>query len=254
LFLTPLAVGAAYYVIPRLTKTPLYSHTLSLVGFWLLVAFYSHIGGHHILQAPIPNWLRAISVIDSVAMGLPVLVVLMNLWLTVRGRAAKIWGDASGLFVMTGTIWYLLTCVQGPAQSLPQLQRVTHFNNWTVGHAHIAVLGFAGFIALGTFWHVIPLVTKRKLYSQRLVFFQYGMVMTGLTGFFVVLTTAGLIQGHGWYNGETVYRMLPEIAVYMGLRALFGIFIVTAALVGFYNLMMTLRYGEPFEPGLIEEE
>jgi cytochrome c oxidase cbb3-type subunit 1 len=172
LFLTPLAVGAAYYVIPRLTKTPLYSHTLSLVGFWLLVAFYSHIGGHHILQAPIPNWLRAISVIDSVAMGLPVLVVLMNLWLTVRGRAAKIWGDASGLFVMTGTIWYLLTCVQGPAQSLPQLQRVTHFNNWTVGHAHIAVLGFAGFIALGTFWHVIPLVTKRKLYSQRLVFFQ----------------------------------------------------------------------------------
>jgi cytochrome c oxidase cbb3-type subunit 1 len=80
------------------------------------------------------------------------------------------------------------------------------------------------------------------------------MVMTGLTGFFVVLTTAGLIQGHGWYNGETVYRMLPEIAVYMGLRALFGIFIVTAALVGFYNLMMTLRYGEPFEPGLIEEE
>ncbi len=254
LFLTPLAVGAAYYVIPRLTKTPLYSHTMSLLGFWLLVAFYSHIGGHHLLQSPIPGWLKAISVIDSVAMGLPVLVVLLNLWLTMRGNSAKIWRSPSGLFVMGGTIWYLLTCIQGPAQSLPQLQRVTHFNNWTVGHAHIAVVGFAGFIAIGTLWHVVPLITKRRLYSSRLVFFQFGLITTGLIGFFVVLTTAGLIQGHGWYNGETVYRMLPEIAVYMGLRALFGVFIVTSAFVGFYNLIMTVKVGEPFDPSAVEEE
>ena len=26
------------------------------------------------------------------------------------------------------------------------------FNNWTVGHAHIAVLGFAGFIGMGAMW------------------------------------------------------------------------------------------------------
>ena len=55
LLLTPLAVGAAYFVIPRVTRTPLYSHTLSLVGFWTLVALYTHIGGHHILQAPDPQ-------------------------------------------------------------------------------------------------------------------------------------------------------------------------------------------------------
>ncbi|HEX2926539.1 MAG TPA: cbb3-type cytochrome c oxidase subunit I, partial [Ruminiclostridium sp.] len=43
LLLTPLAVGAAYYVVPRITKTPIYSHSLSLIGFWTLVALYSHI-------------------------------------------------------------------------------------------------------------------------------------------------------------------------------------------------------------------
>ena len=88
LLLTPLAVGAAYYVIPRVTQTPLYSHTLSLIGFWTLVALYTHIGGHHILQAPIPNWLKTISVVDSVAMIIPVFTVLVNLWLTARGRGA----------------------------------------------------------------------------------------------------------------------------------------------------------------------
>ncbi|MDP6179037.1 MAG: cbb3-type cytochrome c oxidase subunit I, partial [Desulfatiglandales bacterium] len=34
LLLTPLAVGVAYYVIPSACRSPLYSHTLSLVGFW----------------------------------------------------------------------------------------------------------------------------------------------------------------------------------------------------------------------------
>jgi cytochrome c oxidase cbb3-type subunit 1 len=72
LLLTPLAVAVAYFVIPRVTGRPLYSHALSLVGFWTLIAIYSHIGGHHILQAPIPNWLRTISVIDSMLMFVPV--------------------------------------------------------------------------------------------------------------------------------------------------------------------------------------
>jgi cbb3-type cytochrome oxidase subunit 1 len=65
--------------------------------------------------------------------------------------------------------------------------------------------------------------------------------MIGLVGFFIVLTIAGLIQGEGWYNGETVYRVLPEIHPYMVLRAVFGIFIISGALIGFYNLLMSIR-------------
>jgi len=58
LLLTPLALGAGYFVIPRITKTPIYSYTLSFIGFWGLVTFYSHIGGHHLLQAPVPSCLK----------------------------------------------------------------------------------------------------------------------------------------------------------------------------------------------------
>ncbi len=244
LLLTPLAIGVAYFVLPRVAKAPLYSHVLSLVGFWSLIALYSHIGGHHILQSPIPNWLKTISVVDSVAMIVPVFTVLANLWLTVRGSGGKVWSSPAGRFVMAGSLWYLLVCVQGPVQSLPAVQRVTHFNNWTIGHAHVGVLGFAGFIALGGLWHVLPMVCGRRVYSPKLVNLQFGLVLFGLMGFFLVLTAAGLIQGSAWYNGETVYRVLPQIAVYMGLRALLGLFIITAAFVGLYNLVMTLRRGE----------
>jgi cytochrome c oxidase cbb3-type subunit 1 len=254
LLLTPLAIGAAYFVIPRVTRTPLFSHTLSLVGFWTLVALYSHIGGHHVLQAPIPNWLKTVSVVDSMAMIVPVATVLVNLWVTARGRGGSLWADPAGRFVIAGTIWYLLTCIQGPIQSLPSVQKITHFSNWVVGHAHIAVLGFSGFIALGGLWHILPLASGRRLYSQKLVNLQFGLVLFGLTGFFIVLTTAGLVQGENWRFGEMVYRVLPQIAIYMMLRASLGVFIFSAAAIGLYNVIMTLRSGEPFTPAPLEEE
>jgi cytochrome c oxidase cbb3-type subunit 1/cytochrome c oxidase cbb3-type subunit I/II len=245
LLLTPLAVGAALYVVPRVTRTPLYSHTLSLLGFWTLVALYAHIGAHHILFAPIPNWLKTISEVDSGAMSIPVIIVLVNLWMTARGKGGRLLRDPAGRLVLAGLIWYLFTGVQGSFQSIAFIQRVTHFNNWTVGHAHIAVLGFSGFIALGALWHVLPAAIGYDLYSNRLVHLQFWLLLTGLMGFFVVLTIAGLIQGQSWYNGETVYRALPQIRPYMFARAFFGVSIIMAATLGLYNILMTYRFKKP---------
>lgn len=241
LLLTPLAIAAAYFVVPRITKTPLYSHTLSIIGFWTLVTFYSHIGGHHLLQAPIPAWLKTISVVDSMLMFIPVLIVIVNLWMTWRKKEGVIIRDVAGKWIVMGIIWYLITGAQGSLQSLPNVQKITHFNNWVIGHAHIAILGFSAFIAIGAVWHVLPLITGRKLFSERLANIQFILVMIGLTGFFVVLTTAGLIQGEAWYNGETVYRVLPQIDIYMTLRAAFGLFIITGAIMYLYNLLMSIR-------------
>lgn len=247
LLITPLATGAAYFVIPRVTRTPLNSHTLSLLGFWFLVALYTHIGGHHVLQSPIPNWLKTVSVVDSISMVIPVSIVVLNLWMTARHFGRRVWGDPAARLVMGGIVWYIVTCIQGPLQSLPFLQRVTHFNNWTVGHAHIAMLGFGGYIALGAMWHILPLVTGREVYSQKLVSLQFGLITFGLTGFFLVLTAAGLIQGTAWHNGETVLRVLPQLAPFMASRAALGVFILAAALIGLYNALMTVCCGKEVE-------
>jgi cytochrome c oxidase cbb3-type subunit I len=254
LLMTPLAIAVAYFMIPRLTKTPLYSHTLSLLGFWVLIALYAHIGGHHILQAPIPNWLKTISTVDSMAMILPVSIVLVNLWMTARGREGLLWSDPAGRFVITGTIWYLIVCLQGPLQSLPSVQKITHFTNWTVGHAHIAVLGFAGFIALGGMWHVLPLATGRRIYSKRLVTVQFALILIGLIGFFAVLTAAGLAQGSAWYQSEGVYKTLPQIAIFMVFRAMLGLFIIAGAVIGLCNAILTVTRGEPLDASMPEGE
>ena len=256
LILTPLAVAAAYWVLPRAMNAPVWNHTMSLMGFWILLVIYTHTGTHHLLQAPVPRWLKVISIVDSVGLLIPVWAVLLNLWLPMRGRWGKIHEDVGAKFVFAGTIWYFLVCFQGPVQSLPSVQRLTHFTHWVIGHAHIAVLGFSGFIAIGTMYAILPDVTGKSLYSRRLADFQYWTMLVGLTLMFLVLTAAGLVQGNGWLSGEAFYRIVPQMKVYLLLRAVTGFAILTGIIVMAINVFLTLR--QPMknndERGMMNEE
>ncbi len=104
---------------PHCRRAPLFSHTLSLVGFWSILMFYPHIGTHHLLQTPTPTWLKVVAVTGSVGMLIPVITVLVNLWLTMKGRLASIHADIGGKWVFAGLVWYLFVCFQGAFQSLP---------------------------------------------------------------------------------------------------------------------------------------
>jgi cytochrome c oxidase cbb3-type subunit 1/cytochrome c oxidase cbb3-type subunit I/II len=245
LLLTPLSAAVAYYVIPKACRAPLYSHTLSLFGFWSLLVVYTHIGTHHLLQVPVPTWLKVVAIVDSIAMVIPVMAFLINIWYTAKGKLGEIHSDIGAKFVFTGTVMYFFVSIQGSMMSLPDVQRVTHFNNWVVAHAHIGVLGFAGMIALGGIYYVLPKMTGRPLYSRFLADFQYWLILIGVVGFTVVLTIAGLIQGNAWLNGETIYRILPEIHVYYVVRASLGLMIFSSAVIGLYNIVRTIF----FNPG-----
>jgi cytochrome c oxidase cbb3-type subunit 1 len=245
LLLTPLSAGVAYYVIPKACRAPLYSHTLSLFGFWSLLVVYTHIGTHHLLQVPVPTWLKVISIVDSVAMVIPVMAFLINIWYTAKGKLGEIHADIGAKFVFTGTIMYFFVSIQGSMMALPDVQRVTHFNNWVVAHAHVGVLGFAGMIALGGLYYILPRITGKPLYSRFLADFQYWLILIGVVGFTVVLTIVGLIQGNAWLNGEIVYRVLPEIHIYYITRASLGLMIFSSAILGLYNILRTIF----FNPG-----
>jgi cytochrome c oxidase cbb3-type subunit 1 len=231
------------------SRAPLFSHAVSLVGFWTILMFYPHIGTHHLLQTPAPTWLKIVAITGSIGMLIPVLAVLLNLWLTMRGKLGQIHTDVGGKFVFAGLVWYLFVCLQGSFQALPSVQTVTHLTNWVVAHSHIAVFGFAGFIGLGGIYFITPRVTGRPLYSRKLADIQYWLLLIGLSGFFLALTMAGLIQGTGWLYGKTVYVILSELHIYWVWRLGFGVLIVSGAVVGLYNIARSL-YGS----GLTGEE
>jgi cbb3-type cytochrome oxidase subunit 1 len=95
-------------------------------------------------------------------------------------------------------------------------------------------------ISLGGIYYFLPRITGKTLYSLFLADLQYWLVLIGVVGFTVVLTIAGLIQGNAWLNGETVYRVLPEIHVYFVIRAGLGLMIFCSSGIGFYNILRTI--------------
>ena len=101
-----------------------------------------------------------------------------------------------------------------------------------------------GMIALGGIYYILPRMTGRPLHSRLLADFQYWMILIGTVGFTVVLTIAGLIQGNAWLNGETIYRILPEIHAYYILRASLGLLIFSGAVMGFYNVIRSLFFNK----------
>ena len=54
LWITPAGYVLIYYFLPVAARNPVYSHKLSLVGFWSLALFYPFVGIHHYLYSPSP--------------------------------------------------------------------------------------------------------------------------------------------------------------------------------------------------------
>ncbi len=80
-----------------------------------------------------------------------------------------------------------------------------------------------------------------EIWSERLAHLQYWLMLIGIGGFTFVLTAVGLLQGSAWRNGETVYRVLPEIFPFYIERAALGCFIVTGAAIQVYNYVRTAQ-------------
>src|SRR5579883_850004 len=168
MWFTTVGVGMMYYLLPRLTQAPLYSHGLSMLGFWGIALFYAPTGTHHILQSPVPEWLKAIAVISSIFLLVPVLTVLTNFFMTMKGKWGMAVDDISLRFAVTSCFFYFMTCLQGPFQATRWVNWYIHFTQWVVGHAHAALLGTFSFILTSAFYYMLPRLTGREWHSMGL--------------------------------------------------------------------------------------
>lgn len=245
LWFTTGGVGMVYYFVPLIIRSPLYSHSLSLIGFWSLIFFYTMVGHHHLLETPTPGYLKTIAVIGSMGMFVPVFTFLGNMWMTMRGSWGKIYESVALKFLIVGTIFYFVTCVQGPFQSIQGFNRLVHFTWWIVGHAHLAMLGTMSFWAMGGIFYMVPVIMRRRIWSPALAEAQFWLVTLGFLIMMFTLQIGGLVQGQAWLEGETVYAALPDLHPYAIGRAISGALLFIGFCLQFYNIYKTMRSGEP---------
>ncbi len=242
---TTSGVAIVYYLVPVIIRAPLYSHLLSLIGFWSIAFFYGLVGQHHILSTPTPGWLKTLAVIGSLGLFIPVITFRTNIWLTMRGNWGKIYESLPLKFVIVGTIFYFVTCIQGPMQAIQGFNRLIHFTNWIVGHAHLALLGTFSFWAMGAIYFIIPVSLKRRIYSPGLAEAQFWLVTMGFLLMMLSLQIGGLVQGAMWMNGDPVYKVLPALKPYLVIRAISGAMIVVSGIMQAWNIYKTVTASEP---------
>jgi len=240
LWFTTGTVALLYYIIPKEVKQPLYGYTLALIAFWGLAFFYSAVGTHHILQAPVPEWLKTISVICSVGLLIPVSAFIINIFMTLRGSWRALYYSIPLRFAVTGAAFYLLASFQGSMQALRGFNVFIHFTNWSVAHAHLALLGFVAFSMMGVVYYIVPSICGCNLYSERLAWVHWWMTFIGFIAFFSVLTAAGLVQAAGFSRGIPIVAILPGIHTMFIGRAAAGAVIIAAQYLFAYNMVRTL--------------
>jgi len=240
LWLTPMLLALTYYMVPRITNTPLYSYTLSLVSFWGMAFFYTGVGHHHLLQSPTPAWLKTIATTSSWMLLVPVFAFTINILGTMKGNWEKFFTNLPLRFTMTAFFFYFLTNIQGAFEAIQPFNKLTHFTNFVVAHAHLALLGAFTILGMGVIDYIVAQVYKRPLFSRSLTEWQYWLVTVGFTGFFSVLTLAGFQQGFSWEQGIPEVNVLPQLHAYYIARGIFGAMIVVSGIVQMVNIGATI--------------
>ncbi len=244
LIFTPMGVALAYYFIPKSTKNPLYSHKLSLIGFWTIAFLYIWTGAHHIIFGPIPTWLQTVAILFSISLLIPVWTVIANFFGTLKGKWVQ--GNYVVKFLLAGTVFYLLTCLQGPMHSLRSVNQIISKTDWIVGHAHMAVFGGFSFFAIAGIYYALPNIVKRPIFSDRLAEWHFWLSFVGFLGFSISLWVGGFLQGLQWMDHtiaflDTVRAMKP----YYVVRLFSGILMFTGQIVFAYNIYKTARAESP---------
>ncbi|MBI4232127.1 cbb3-type cytochrome c oxidase subunit I [Candidatus Peregrinibacteria bacterium] len=241
LFVTPMGWGLMYYFVPIILKKPIWSHGLSLIGFWALAFCYPLNGVHHYLWSPIPMYAQYGAVVSTVAVEIVVTTVLINFFATLWGSSDALRTSIPLRWFYTGMICYFITCLQCSIQVLLTVQEIIHFTDWVVGHAHLVMFGVFGFWIMGFLTYLWPKVVGKPWHSELLNGWHYWLTTIGMGLMFFDLVAGGLLQGFLWKNLSPWEDSITYSIPFWAVRAAAGIMIFIGQVIFVYNLWATTK-------------
>lgn len=246
LWLTPIGLASVYYFIPKVIGKPIHSYHLSLFGFWTLALFYNWAGTHHLVGGPLPAWVITLGIVGSVLMFIPVITVAINHHLTMVGNFHALKVSPTLRFVVFGAVSYTVVSFQGSLHSLRSLSEITHFTHYTIAHSHLGVYSFATMVTFGSFYYIVPRLTRNEWSSATLIKWHFWLTATGMAVYFLSLSWGGWNQGRMMNDpGVPFMRIVEYLKPYLAARSLAGI-LMTAGHVVFAWLFWRILHTSNF--------
>lgn len=255
-FLTAGFLGMMYYFIPKAAGRPVYSYRLSIVHFWSLIFIYIWAGPHHLLWTALPDWTQTLGMAFSIMLWMPSWGGMINGMMTLAGAWDKLRTDPGLRFSVTAVGFYGMSTFEGPVMSIRNVNALSHYTDWGIGHVHSGSLGWVAFVSFGAMYYLIPrLWGREQLYSVRLASWHYWIATMGIVFYICAMWVAGIMEGLMWraYDqfGFLQYSFVESVVAvhpFMVLRLIGGLLFLTGALVMAYNLVRTILSPEIEKP------
>jgi len=248
-FLTSGFLGMLYYYMPKRAGRPIYSYRMSIISFWGITFFYMWAGSHHLHYTALPQWVQSLGMTFSVMLLVPSWVSAGNALMTLNGAWHKVRDDAVLRFMMVAAVFYGLSTFEGSFMAIRSVNSLSHYTDWTVGHVHAGALGWVAMITFGAIYASVPWLWKREaMYSAKLVEAHFWLAVGGTVIYVFAMWNSGIIQGLMWrtYNesGTLAYTFTDSLVAmhpYYIARAIGGLLFLIGAVIGCYNMWMTIR-------------
>jgi cytochrome c oxidase cbb3-type subunit I len=189
LWLAPLALAGAYYIVPKVAGRVLPTYESAPLGFWTLMFVGAWTGGRHLVGGPVPAWVPTMAVVALSLLLFHYFVVALNLRLAFKtsGTAIK--------FIRVGLVAYLLggaldlyTAFRGVAVS-------TQFTFVATAFEQLGAYGALSMMFFGGIYYMVPRVTGSPWASAALAGGHRVLVIFGVVVSIVTFIVAGLTQG-----------------------------------------------------------
>jgi cytochrome c oxidase cbb3-type subunit I/II len=250
-FLTTPFLGIMYYFIPKAADRPVYSYRLSIVHFWALIFLYIWAGPHHLLYTALPDWAQSLGTVFSFMLIAPSWGGMVNGLLTLRGAWDKVRDSPVLKFMVVGVTAYGMTTFEGPLMSLKNVNALTHYTDYIIGHVHLGALAWNGGVGFAVLYYIFPRMYRTEIFSKKLASWHFWFATLGILFYAIPMYWAGIAQSLMWKEFtadgilrypnflETVTAILPMYFI----RILGGSLYIVGAVLGVYNLYRTAKNG-----------
>lgn len=181
------------------------------------------------------------AVMSTIAVEIVVFTVIVNFFMTLRGRGDLLRTNLAVRWFYTGMVFYFITCFQCAFQTTLTLQKLIHFTDWVPGHAHLVMFGVFSFWIIGMVVYLWPKLVERPWYSEKLNAWNYWLSSIGLLVMFFDLLVAGVMQGYLWINLAPWEQSLIASMAFWHIRSIAGSAIIIGQLLQAYNMWMTAK-------------
>jgi cytochrome c oxidase cbb3-type subunit I len=248
-FLTAGFLGMLYYYLPKRAGRPIFSYRLSIISFWGITFMYMWAGSHHLHYTALPQWVQTLGMTFSIVLLVPSWASAGNALATLNGAWHKVRDDATLRFMMVAAVFYGISTFEGSFMAIRAVNSLSHYTDWTVGHVHAGALGWVAMITFGSIYALVPWMWKREtMYSARLIEVHFWLALAGTVVYVFAMWNSGIIQGLMWRtytdSGTLAYSFIDSLVAmhpYYIARAFGGLLFLLGAIVGTYNVLMTIR-------------